>query len=101
MFVFNFWSLLKTQVPQQAKKRSGVYQKACFKGKRRKREIYIYIYTDQRAFKVFVGDPFAQSWCIDLGLLCIFTLVCKFSFKHICREGGPPEPLAGPQSLRL
>ena len=23
----------------------------------------------QSAFKVFVGDPFAQYWCIDLGLL--------------------------------
>ena len=57
------FSALKTQVPQQAKKRFGVYQKACFKGKRRK------IHIQQRASKVFVGDPFAQYWCIDFGLL--------------------------------
>ena len=34
-----------------------------FKGKRRK------IHIHQRAFKVFVRDPFAQYWCIDFGLL--------------------------------
>ena len=34
-----------------------------FKGKRRK------IRIDQSAFKVSVGDPFAQYWCIDFGLL--------------------------------
>ena len=57
------FSALKTRVPQQAKKRFGVYQKACFQEKRR--EIHIH----QRASKVFVGDPFAQYWCIDFGLL--------------------------------
>ena len=56
-------SALKTQVPQQAKKRYAVYQKLVFKGKRRK------IHIHQRAFKVFMGDPFAQYWCIDFGLL--------------------------------
>ena len=30
------FSALKTQAPQQAKKDFGVYQKACFQGKRRK-----------------------------------------------------------------
>ena len=44
-------------------KRFGVYQKACFKGKRRK------VQKHQRAFKVVVGDPFAQHWCIDFGFL--------------------------------
>ena len=29
------FSALKTQVPQQAKKRFGVYQKACFQGKKK------------------------------------------------------------------
>ena len=48
---------------QQAKQRFGVYQKACFQGK--EGEIHIH----QRAFKVVVGDPFTQYWCIDFGLL--------------------------------
>ena len=26
-------------------------------------------HTHQRGFKVFVGDPFAEHWCIDFGLL--------------------------------
>ena len=34
------FSARKTQVPQQAKKRFGVYQKACFQGK--KKEIHIH-----------------------------------------------------------
>ena len=38
-------------------------EKLVFKGKRRK------IHIHQSAFKVFVGDPFAQYWCIDFGLL--------------------------------
>ena len=46
------------------KKRFGVYHKACFHGKKRR-----IIHIHQRAFKVFVGDPFAQHWCIDFGLL--------------------------------
>ena len=37
--------------------------KLVFKGKRRK------IHIHQRAFKVVVGDPFAQYWCSDFGLL--------------------------------
>ena len=49
-------------------KRGLVYTKnLVFKGKRRK------IHIHQRAFKVFVGDPFAQYWCIDFGLLHIKT----------------------------
>ena len=36
-----------------------------FQGK--KKELHVH----QRAFKVFVGDPFAQYWCIDFGLLFI------------------------------
>ena len=45
-------------------KRGLVYsKKLVFKGKRRK------IHIHQRAFKVVVGDPFAQHWCIDFGLL--------------------------------
>ena len=40
-----------------------------FKGKRRK------IHIHQRAFKVFVGNPFAQCWCIDFGLLS-WVLFC-------------------------
>ena len=51
-------------MPQQAKKGVGVYQNACFQGKKRRK-----IHIHQRAFKVFVGDPFAQYWCIDVGLL--------------------------------
>ena len=35
------------------------------RGKRRKMHIH------QRAFKVFVGNPFAQYWCIDFGLLTL------------------------------
>ena len=56
------FSALKTQVPSTGRKRFGVYQKACFQGKTLK------IHIHQRAFKV-VGDPFAQHWCIDFGLL--------------------------------
>ena len=47
-------SALKTQVPQQAKKRFGVYQKSCFQGEKKENTLH------QSAFKVFVGDPFAQ-----------------------------------------
>ena len=36
------------------------------KGQRRKIDIH------QRGFQVFVGDPFAQYWCIDFGLLELF-----------------------------
>ena len=57
------FSAQKTQVPQQAKKRFGVYQKLVFKRKRRK------IHIHQTGFKVFVGDPFVQHRCIDFGLL--------------------------------
>ena len=57
------FSARKSQVPQQAKKRLGIYPKARFQGKRRK------IHIHQRGFKVFVGDPFAECWCIDFGLL--------------------------------
>ena len=60
------FSALKTQVPQQAQKRKRglVYtKKLVFKRKRGK------VHIHQRAFKVFVGDPFAQYWCIDFGLL--------------------------------
>ena len=46
------FSALKTQVPQQAKKRFGVYQKACFQGRRKENT-----HTHQRAFKVFVWEP--------------------------------------------
>ena len=38
-------------------------KKLVFKGKRRK------IHIHQRAFEAVVGDPFAQYWCIDFGLL--------------------------------
>ena len=40
-------------------------KKLVFKGNRRK------IHVHQRAFRVFVGDPFAQYWCVDFGLLVI------------------------------
>ena len=51
-------------------------KKLVFKGKRRK------IHIHQRAFKVFVGDPFAQYWCIDFGLL-----------KHGCKNTAEAAPL--------
>ena len=38
-------------------------KKLVFEGKWRK------IHIHQRGFKVFVGDPFAQHWFLDLGLL--------------------------------
>ena len=72
------FSALKTQVPQQAKNRFGVFQKPCFQGKRRKISIH------QRAFKVFVGDPFAQHWCIDFGIL--------FLRRPIAPHNGPLSP---------
>ena len=40
-------------------------KKLVFKGTRR------IIHVHQRAFKAVVGDPFAQYWCIDFGLLKI------------------------------
>ena len=85
---------LKSQVPQQAKKRFGVYQKPCFQGKKKentytpkrlqgvcggplfkgkRRKIRIH----QSAFKVSVGDPFAQYWCIDFGLVLLRRHVCR------------------------
>ena len=52
------------------KKRGLVYTKnLVFKGKRRKIRIH------QSAFKVSVGDPFAQYWCIDFGLLLLFLRI--------------------------
>ena len=58
------FSVRKTQVPQQAQKRFGVYQKACFQGTKKDKK-----HVHQRGFKVFVGDPFTEYWCIDFGLL--------------------------------
>ena len=54
-------------MPQQAKKRFGVYtKKLVFKGKRRK------IHIHQRAFKVFVGDPRSRAALMyRFGLLLI------------------------------
>ena len=60
---------VKTQLPQQAKKRLVYTKQLVFKGKRRK------IHVHQGAFKMFVGDPFAQYWCIDFGLL--FVSLCN------------------------
>ena len=57
------FSALKTQVPQHAENSLVYTKKLVFKGKRRK------IHIHQRGFKVFVGDPFPQYWCIDFGLL--------------------------------
>ena len=57
------FSALKTQVPHQAKRGLVYPKKLVFKGKGRK------IHIHQRASKVVVGDPFAQYWCIDFGLL--------------------------------
>ena len=59
------FSALKPQVPQQQKR--GLV--CVFKGKRRK------IHIHQRASKVFVGDPFAQFWCIDFGLLIVHAVM--------------------------
>ena len=53
-------------------------KKLVFKGKRRKINIH------QRAFKVFVGDPFAQYWCIDFGLLKLAPKKCIFTAR-LCR----------------
>ena len=50
--------------------RGLVYQKACFQGKKEENT-----YTP-RASKLFVGNPFAQCWCIDLGLLYIYIYMC-------------------------
>ena len=33
------------------------------------------IHIHQRVFTVFVGDPFAQHWCIDLGLLIFWAFL--------------------------
>ena len=57
-----------------SKKRGLVYtKKLVFKGERRK------IHIHQRAFKVVVGDPFAQYWCIDFGLLWLQHDTLKLS----------------------
>ena len=72
------FSALKTRVPQQGKKEVLVYtKKLVFEGKEGN-YIYIYIYIDQRAFKVFVGDPFAQYKCIDFGLQIELLLPTSF-----------------------
>ena len=47
------FSALKNQVPQQAKKRFGVYQKACFQGKKEGK----YIYTPKSLQGVCGGGP--------------------------------------------
>ena len=45
-------------------KRGLLYtKKLVFKGKNKENT-----FLHQRAFKVFLGDPFAQYWCIDFGL---------------------------------
>ena len=56
-YIPKVFSALKAQVPQQAKRGLVYTKKIVFKGKRRKIRIH------QSAFKVFVGDPFAQHWC--------------------------------------
>ena len=53
-------------------KRGLVYTKSLVcKGNEGKNHIH------QRAFHVFAGDLFTQSWCIDLGLL-----ICSLSLLH-------------------
>ena len=71
-------SARKTQVRQQGKKRFGVYQKLVFKRKRRKTHIH------QRGFKVFVGDPFAEYWCRNFGLLRFVLKVCVCVCVCVC-----------------
>ena len=71
------FSALKTQVPQQAKKGLVYTKKLVFKGERRKKHIH------QRASKVFEGDPFAQYWCIDVGLLTILHTKITDQIKNL------------------
>ena len=92
------FSALKTQVPQQPKKRFAVYQKLVFKGKRRKIRVH------QSAFEMFVGGPFAQYWCIDFGLLKEgsqkreVSLKRRFPPPHL---GGAFAPLPSPRPFLL
>ena len=63
-------------------------KKLVFYGKRRK------IHIHQRVFKVFVGDPSAQYWCIDFGLVC--SACCPKMMPDIsrtcCDNGSAAEP---------
>ena len=47
------------------------------------------IHIHQRAFKVSVGDPLAQYWCIDFGLLLrvpeLNPFFCKSRFGALCK----------------
>ena len=88
------FSALKTQAPQQAKKRFGVYQKACFQGKKEK------IHFHQSAFKVVVGDPFAQYWCIDFGLLSVAFGVVHLLWYLFCQASTCITAVAGQDSSR-
>ena len=56
-------------------------KKLVFKGKKKK------IHIHQRTFKVVVGDPFAQYWCIDFGLL---FLQKHIYFSHLLYPFGAP-----------
>ena len=59
------FSAVKTQVLQQAKKGLVYTKKLVFKGKKKENT-----YTPKRLQGVC--DPFAQYWCIDVGLLLVF-----------------------------
>ena len=56
-------------------------RKLVFKGKRRK------IHIHQRAFRVFVGDPFVQYWCMDLGLLSVLIVLRLIVLRPVLRHG--------------
>ena len=42
------------------------------------------IHIHQRGFRVFVGDPFAEHWCIDFGLLKISGSFIVFWLRLVC-----------------
>ena len=70
------------------KKRGLVYtKKPCFQGKRRKKHVH------QRASQGFVGDLFAEYWCIDFGrlvraesLLMSLTADCHPDLRNAGRD---------------
>ena len=81
------FSALKTQVLNRQKRCLVYAQKLVLNGKRGK------IHIHQRAFKVFVRDPFAQYWCIDFGLLIrvVKQNALGIKFRIAVAKAGLPE----------
>ena len=79
------FSALKARVPQQAKKRFGEYQKACFQGKRKKRT-----YTPKSVLGV-CGNLFAEALVYRFWPPKRLDTITEFGLNILQEGEGAPE----------